>query len=301
MNGNPTVLRPLREFRRTFFGAILALQLPLCAALYQCPPSGGMPGAVRNTPAPGCERLIAHDGSGLNMEPVYIVPDYSQPLPPPAALRPKLRTELQTLLDKEAQSAAVPPDLVYLVIQQESHFNSLAVSARGALGMMQLMPDTARQMGVANPWDPAQNMRGGIRYLGLLIRQFSGSLPLAVAAYNAGPKAVENAGQRVPRFLETRNYVQQIFRTFEEGRWLAHAQSLMSGGPPSGSGAGRTRPRSGRTPSTTERGVSLQSAPANAGDGAPGGTLYRWLDEAGQEHVTNYKPAQGKIIGVIGP
>jgi len=289
LNSNLPSVRGLRRILRlSAWGAALTLQLPAAAALYQCPARDGLPGSVRNAPEPGCVLLVAHDSSGLNLQPVFIVPDYSRALPPPETLRQKLRPELQSLLEREALGASVPSDLIYLVIQQESHFNHLAVSARGALGLMQLMPDTARQLGVGNPWDPAQNLRGGIRYLGQLIRQFSGNLPLAVAAYNAGPNAVVAAGQKVPRFGETRDYVRQIFHRYENGRWLASAMSLMDGGPP---------PAAARRASAKAAKGSMQAA-----SGRPAASpLYRWLDDAGQEHVTNFKPEHGTIIGVITP
>ncbi len=277
LNGNPPPIPELRRILHAIaWSAALAFQLPAAAALYQCPARDGLPGSVRNAPEPGCVLLVARDSSGLNIQPVFIVPDYSRPLPHPETLRPKLRPELQSLVEREALGAAVPSDLVYLMIQQESRFNPLAVSQRGALGLMQLMPDTARGLGVGNPWDPAQNLRGGIRYLGQLIRQFAGNLPLAVAAYNAGPNAVEKAGQRVPRFSETRNYVRQIFHRYDNGRLLAAAMSLMPGDAPAAARRAPPKPVKGATQTASNR---PSASP-----------LYRWLDDAGQEHVTNFKP-----------
>ena len=98
------------------------------------------------------------------------------------------------------------------VIQVESGFNPRARSNMGAMGLMQLMPATAADLGVDNPWDPVQNIHGGVAYLGSLIREF-GDEVLALAAYNAGPGAVNRYGQRVPPYRETQDYVQKITRT----------------------------------------------------------------------------------------
>ena len=296
----------LGRIGRIYFAAGLAvLAAPSArAALYLCPGREGGPGLVRDRPAPGCERLLAADGTGSRVEPVFVTPDYSRPLSPPAALREKLSLPLRAQLQREALAAGVPEDLVYLLIEQESRYNPLAVSARGALGLMQLMPDTARALGVGNPWDPSQNLRGGIRYLGRLISRFSGRLPLAVAAYNCGPLAVEKAGLRVPKIFETRQYVTQIFRTYDGGSTLSEALSFMPGESGSGWGGsvtGRGGVRViGMAPPTTVKGVSLSTASSPAG-GPGGAVMYRWLDEAGHEHITNYKPRTGKVVEIIKP
>jgi soluble lytic murein transglycosylase-like protein len=104
--------------------------------------------------------------------------------------------------------------LVKAVIKAESDFDPSAVSRKGAQGLMQLMPDTARDMAVRNPFHPTQNMDGGIRYLRKLLDQFQGNLHLALAAYNAGENAVIKYNNSIPPFEETRTYVKRVLKFF---------------------------------------------------------------------------------------
>ena len=104
----------------------------------------------------------------------------------------------------------VDPYLIFCVMEQESHFNSRALSPKGARGLMQLMPGTAARFGVRRPGDPAQNIAGGTRYLKQLLGQFNGRIDLVLASYNAGEGAVLKFGRRVPPYRETQNYVRRI-------------------------------------------------------------------------------------------
>ena len=112
-------------------------------------------------------------------------------------------------ITEHARRQQVAVDLVRAVIQVESAFNPVAVSPKGAMGLMQLMPATARELGVGNPFDPDQNIRAGVAYLRRLLDRYNGNVELALAAYNAGMGNVEKYGD-VPPFKETKSYVKKI-------------------------------------------------------------------------------------------
>jgi soluble lytic murein transglycosylase-like protein len=117
--------------------------------------------------------------------------------------------QFEPLIAEYAAAHAVRADLVRAVIQAESAFNPAAKSHKGAMGLMQLMPATASELGVSDPYDPAQNIRGGVTYLRRLLDQYDGDEELALAAYNAGPGAVNRYGA-VPPYRETRDYIKRI-------------------------------------------------------------------------------------------
>ncbi|HEV2762836.1 MAG TPA: lytic transglycosylase domain-containing protein [Pyrinomonadaceae bacterium] len=124
---------------------------------------------------------------------------------------------LDALIRQNGAAHGVDPYLIFCVMEQESHFNSRAVSPKGAMGLMQLMPGTAARFGVRNAHDPAQNVRGGTRYLKQLLNRFNGRVELVLASYNAGEGAVEKYGRRVPPYAETRNYVRRISARYRQG------------------------------------------------------------------------------------
>jgi soluble lytic murein transglycosylase-like protein len=140
-------------------------------------------------------------------------------------------SQYDSIIEKAASAASVEPNLLRAVIVVESGFNSRAVSKRGAVGLMQLMPATATRFGVSNPYDPRENVHAGARYLKFLMDRFGQDVRLALAAYNAGEEAVERSGGQIPPFSETLAYVPRvlkIYRMLREQPQQPHA-TLVSG------------------------------------------------------------------------
>jgi soluble lytic murein transglycosylase-like protein len=115
---------------------------------------------------------------------------------------------------RAAKQYDIDPDLVKAVIKVESNFNSTAVSQKGAIGVMQLMPETAQDYSVNDPFNPIENINGGTRYLRDLMEMFNGNLQLALAAYNAGQNAVIKYGFRIPPYAETIDYVERVLNHY---------------------------------------------------------------------------------------
>ena len=128
------------------------------------------------------------------------------------------RRQLAPLVGAIAKEHGLDAALLHAVITVESGYNAHARSPKGAAGLMQLMPDTARRYAVKNIWDPRENLRGGARYLRDLIAMFRADLSLALAAYNAGEAAVVQAGNRVPPYPETRSYVPRVLAHYARYR-----------------------------------------------------------------------------------
>ncbi|MEZ4704818.1 MAG: lytic transglycosylase domain-containing protein [Bdellovibrionota bacterium] len=130
------------------------------------------------------------------------------------------RNEIHTLIDEAAQRHGVDPNLIRAIVRTESDFNVRAVSHKGAMGLMQLMPDTADHLGVDNAYSAKQNIDGGVRFIKTLLTKFNGNLDLALAAYNAGETAVDRFGG-IPPFPETIQYVEKVkkyYSHFSDGR-----------------------------------------------------------------------------------
>ena len=130
--------------------------------------------------------------------------------------RPFTQQEIDAAIDQAASRHNVDPSLVRAVIKVESNFNPNAVSRTGAMGLMQLMPQTARQLNVVNPFDPQQNVDAGVRHLKKLMENYGGDVKLTLAAYNAGAGAVARSAG-IPHFRETRNYVTRITQLYYGG------------------------------------------------------------------------------------
>lgn len=149
--------------------------------------SGAVPAATKTYPVPRAETVRATR---------YVAADRGW--------------QYENLITEHSRLNGVRTDLVRAVMQVESAFNPNAISPKGAMGLMQLMPATMRQYGVRNAFNPAENVRAGVAYLRDLLQRYSNNEELALAAYNAGPGAVDKHGQAVPPYRETQNYVAKI-------------------------------------------------------------------------------------------
>jgi soluble lytic murein transglycosylase-like protein len=174
-------------------GCGLGFAAALCAA--------GLPDAARF----GQERIAtvvrASPRTGKLVR--IVLRDPSTPAPPPD------RPSFSAAVERIAAEHSLPPELLHSVIRVESDYNPRAISPKGALGLMQLIPATARRFGVADAFNPEENIRGGAAYLRYLLDLYGGNYTLALAAYNAGEAAVARYGD-VPPFPETRNYVNSV-------------------------------------------------------------------------------------------
>ena len=134
-------------------------------------------------------------------------------VPRRAAVSLRSRPEIDGLIETHAQRQSLDPALVRAVVDVESSYDPAARSGKGAMGLMQLMPATARSLQVDNPYDPEENLRGGTTYLRGLLDRFGGDLELALAGYNAGPAAVDRY-RGLPPYPETHDYVDRVLRVF---------------------------------------------------------------------------------------
>ncbi|MBF0345729.1 MAG: lytic transglycosylase domain-containing protein [Nitrospirae bacterium] len=124
--------------------------------------------------------------------------------------------DYETIVESLSTQHSLDPMLVKAIIKAESNWNNTALSPKGAMGLMQLMPGTASLLSVNNPYDPVENISGGMRYLRYLLNRFNGDLTLAIAAYNAGPEAVQRYGA-VPPYAETKIYVNRVLNHYNGG------------------------------------------------------------------------------------
>jgi soluble lytic murein transglycosylase-like protein len=180
------------------------------AGMYQC---RGSDGAVlfTNSPAqPGC-RLLG--GAFAERSPI-------------GSLSSGDPARFDDYIFSSSQRYGVDPALVRAVVKVESDFNEAARSNKGAQGLMQLMPDTARQHNVGNVYDPEENIEGGVQHLRLLLDRYQGDLPLTLAAYNAGVKAVEKH-RGIPPYSETKEYVRRVLNFHQ--RYINYGQVAVSG------------------------------------------------------------------------
>ncbi|MBF0316989.1 MAG: lytic transglycosylase domain-containing protein [Nitrospirae bacterium] len=135
---------------------------------------------------------------------------------PPGIPIMNVGTDHETVVESLSKKHGLDPVLVKAIIKAESNWNSAAISPKGAMGLMQLMPGTASLLSVNNPYDPAENIDGGMRYLKYLLTRFNGDVTMAVAGYNAGPEAVQRYGG-VPPYAETKLYVNRVLESYKGG------------------------------------------------------------------------------------
>jgi soluble lytic murein transglycosylase-like protein len=167
--------------------------------------SGAPPAGAVQTAAPGTFNVALAQALMPQLAPPdAAAPDAPAPVPP---------EQINQLVQQNADIWQVDPALIKSVIANESSFNANAQSPVGAQGLMQLMPETAAAMGVRNSYDPSQNVAGGTRYLKSMLDRFKGDTRLAIAAYNAGPGAVEKYGD-VPPYAETQTYVGNVLGSY---------------------------------------------------------------------------------------
>jgi hypothetical protein len=144
-----------------------------------------------------------------------------------SALKSRAAEDLAPIFQQAAEKFGVPQALLEAVAKAESNFNPSAVSRAGAMGVMQLMPSTAKSLGVTDAFDPYQNIMGGAQYLADMLRRYNGDVKLALAAYNAGPGNVDKYGG-IPPFQETQTYVQRVMGFLES----AGVEGVYKGAPP---------------------------------------------------------------------
>ncbi|MEW5765489.1 MAG: lytic transglycosylase domain-containing protein [Acidobacteriota bacterium] len=188
--------------------------------------------------------------------------------PPLPALSAGLRKEIQAKLRKACAERGLDYDLVAALVEAESDFRPNVLSKKGAVGLMQLMPDTAKRFGCADPWDLDQNIQGGTAFLAFLHERFEGDIPLILAGYNAGEDAVRKYGNRIPPYAETVRYVFSILHNYGRPAVTERARGLLAS---PGDYDRFYTPRKGQKPVLR--------------------LFYMFVDEKGVRHIYDYPPS----------
>ncbi len=196
----------MRTAVATFFSALLVSLLPAVALadIYQYTDANGV---LHFTNVTG-----GNNHKRVKPEPRQTIPQETK-LSPNTISSANMPSAYLDIIQTACNRHGVDPALVHAVVKVESDFNPYALSKKGAMGLMQLMPQTAVDMNVRNSFNPDDNVDGGVRYLRYLIDRYEGNLSLALAAYNSGETAVKKWGT-IPPFKETRNYVQRVLKLY---------------------------------------------------------------------------------------
>lgn len=177
-------------------------------------PGTSVPTVVGRSPAAGARAFVGRHVLGLGMLLLTMIPVFVASRTIGADGRTSSSMDIHSHIKDVATRYDVPENLVAAIVEIESQFNPRAVSPRGAQGLMQLMPATAATLGVDDPFDPRGNIEGGVRHLRSLMDRFDNNLPLVLAAYNAGERAVI-AHRGIPPYRQTRQYVNRILRRLD--------------------------------------------------------------------------------------
>jgi soluble lytic murein transglycosylase-like protein len=254
-NGNS-----IRHERREIVGAVTRLYLSDSSSGYIEIPTDQIERFERDTaPAP----VKSQPSAASSVKPLSAAAAV-KPLLAPAPMATALtRQGLNQVVSGAGERHQIDPDFINSVIRAESGFHQNAVSKKGAQGLMQLMPGTASQLGVANPFDPHANVEGGTKYLRELLEKYNYDVPKALAAYNAGPKRVDQY-RGVPPYYETQSYIARIIRDFNrqklaENPALARTPKTAPAHATRKSAAGRTQLRKNTTTSSVPKGPESAS------------------------------------------
>jgi len=242
--------------------------------------------------------LRAEDHTTLHEGNVAPNSDITVPAPVPALVPLSPNTEVQQakalpvtadqtseryrpLVESISRRNGVDPNLIDAMIRTESNYNAWAVSPKGAIGLMQLIPETGRRFGVQNFFDPQQNIEGGVRYIKYLLEMFDGNVDLSLAAYNAGENLVARI-QRIPPFQETRDYVRKIRAVYTKPYSASTASSDLKSEPIAAANSMNV-PKVGPVVSSIET-EKPQEPPV-----AP---IAKWTDERNVRHFSNIEPVR---------
>lgn len=201
---------------------LILICITVLPAICQCPEAWAS--IYSYTGPDGTVHLSNHPGNGpSDKHYTLLIADQAEPgeVVPLAAGRKWVRTAVDKagydqLVDRAAHQYGLESELLHAVISVESRYNPKAVSRKGAMGLMQLMPDTARRYGVVDAFNPEQNVSGGAQYLRDLLQKFNSDISLALAAYNSGENTVVRSGNRIPAIKETADYVPRVLGFYHD-------------------------------------------------------------------------------------